>query len=89
MNTNKAVSLTLKIFVATGLTVMVAGLLMSESDIGENLLLAGTFILVCGPPAGIAVAYTSLIKERDWFWVKIATVLISILIAGMLLTVIR
>ena len=86
MKMNEATSLSLKIGIAVGLVLTVIGLLMQ--DPGEKILWLGLLILICSPLFGVIVTNVFLIKEKDWKWAKIATILILVITVGLIISLI-
>lgn len=86
MNLEKATSLSLKVCIAIGITLTIIGLLISESEYGDRIIWVGLLVLIISPLIGVVVTYVHLIKEKDRFWVKVATVLICIISVGLIIT---
>jgi hypothetical protein len=78
---NESTSLALRICLFTGIVVLAVGLMFPGQDIGDRIIWNGLLILVLSPFAGILVAYVYLIAEKDWKWVKVATVLVVLIVA--------
>jgi uncharacterized membrane protein len=84
-----ATSLALKFCLFLGIILLVAGLVFSEQDYGDKILWTGALILIVSPFVGILVTYAHLIREKDWMWARIATVLtvlIVVFLAASLIT---
>jgi uncharacterized membrane protein len=90
MSLNSATSCVLRWGTVIGIAFMIIGLILSclhQPVLSDRALWLGIFVLICTPAAGIAVSYASLIKEKDWRWVKAATVLIVVIVLGLSLSI--
>ena len=88
MKMNEATSLVLRICLFAGIAILAVGLILSETDYGGDILWVGILALVVSPFIGVLTAYAYLIAEKDWKWVKVATVLtvlITVFLAASLL----
>jgi len=77
---NAATSVALRCCLLTGVIVLAAGLLLSETEYGNDILWVGILILIMSPFVGILTTYSFLIAEKDWKWVKVTTVLIAFIV---------
>jgi len=89
MSESNLIFSTLRITVISGIVILAIGLLLSEQAYGEKIMWAGVLVLICSPLLGVLVTYVVLIKERDWFWVKVASVLIAVLSMGIILSLLK
>jgi len=80
MKMNEATSLALRCCLFTGIAVLMIGLVLSGTDYGNSILWLGILILIMSPFVGILITYSYLISEKDWIWVKVATVLVVIIV---------
>ena len=83
MKMTYATSLVLKAGIFIGLALIVIGLFTFES-----ILWTGTLILICSPLLGVVTSYVFLMKEKDWKWAKITTILILVIIIGLFVSLI-
>lgn len=86
MSLNEETSSVLKYGTLIGLAVMVVGLVLSSFEFSDTLLAAGVLILIFAPFAGVLTSTKCLIQEKDRFWVKIALILVTVLIIGMIIS---
>ena len=86
MNTNRAVSSTLKYSIYIGIATIAVGLALHLTDNGDSVLWAGLLILIISPLLGVAVATIGLIREKDRKWIAVALVLIVISVMNIFLT---
>ncbi|MCK9323533.1 MAG: DUF1634 domain-containing protein [Candidatus Methanomethylophilaceae archaeon] len=86
MNMTDLTALTLKTGVVAGIIVMMIGLIFSSQDTEQHVLWLGILILICTPLAGVIVTYASLIKDEDWKWVRITTILIIVMTVGLVVS---
>ena len=82
MTLNSETAWILRAGTSAGLIIMAVGLLLSSFEFSNYLLNAGVLVLIFTPPAGILVSTKCLIQEKDWYWVKVAVLLIVIVAAG-------
>lgn len=75
----------LRASVVAGIILMTAGLVSGW----HAVLYAGALILTCAPAIGMAAAYGTLIRKKDWKWVKIAAVLAVVMIIGIITTILK
>jgi uncharacterized membrane protein len=75
---NEATSLALRVCLFAGIIILALGLLLSDSDHGTDILWVGILIMVASPFVGVLTTYAYLISEKDWKWVKVASVLIAV-----------
>lgn len=75
---------TLRAGIFLGLALIVAGLLA-----GEDALRAGVLVLIASPLAGVLVTLICLVREKDWFWVMVAGILLAIVLAGVAVSILR
>ena len=76
MKMSEATSLALRICLFSGIIILALGLVLSEYDLGSEILWIGILILVASPFVGVLTTYAYLIAEKDWKWVKVASALI-------------
>ncbi len=86
---NAATSLALRVCLFAGIILLAAGLLLSEQEYGNDILWIGILILILSPFLGILTTYSYLIAEKDWKWVKVATVLIALIIIFLAVSLLR
>ena len=72
-----------------GIAVMAVGLLLSGTGFGNDILLAGTAILIFSPLAGILTSSYCLWREGDRRWFRIAMILIAVIAVGLILTALK
>lgn len=82
MNLNKSTAFALETCILLGIVITAAGLLIAETSVGDIVLKIGIFVLICSPVVSIAASYLVLLEKKDWRWLKVATVLIAVLAAG-------
>ena len=85
MNLNKSTALTLRIGIVAGMVLMSIGLMIGMTGGSNILLYLGVLVLILSPFIGVIVTFISLVIERDWRWVLVAAVLISITTVGILI----
>ncbi|MCL2509807.1 MAG: hypothetical protein FWF07_01860 [Methanomassiliicoccaceae archaeon] len=85
----EATSLALRICLFTGAAVLIAGLLLSETEYGHDVLWTGALILILSPFVGILTSYSYLIKEKDWKWARVATVLTALIVVFLIFSIFR
>jgi cell division protein FtsW (lipid II flippase) len=83
-----ATSLSLKCCLFAGIILLIAGLILSEQDYGDKILWTGALVLIASPFVGVLVTYAHLIAEKDWKWVKVATILALLIIVFLILSLI-
>lgn len=85
MDLNKGTGRTLKYGIATGIAVLIVGLVVGafSGEAGEALLRAGVGIMVFIPFASIIVSAMALYIEKDAYWFRCVLVLIAVSIVGM------
>lgn len=86
MKMNESASLALRICLFAGTIVLVSGLVLSESDIGTDILMIGLLILAASPLVGVLVTYVRFISEKDWKWVKVSSMLILVITVSLLIS---
>ena len=86
---NEATSLVLRGCLFTGIAVLVIGLLLSGWGRGDDVLWLGLLILILSPFMGILTAYFHLIAEKDWKWVKVATILTALIVVFLIVSFLR
>ena len=69
-----------------GIAILTVGLLLSGTDYGSDIMLAGVVILVLTPMAGILTATVYLFKEGDRRWGRVAVILITVIVVGLLIS---
>jgi len=84
-----ATSLALRVCLFTGAAVLVAGLLLSETDYGHDVLWIGALILILSPFIGILTTYSFLIAEKDWKWARVATVLTALIVVFLVFSIFK
>ncbi len=72
-----------------GIAVLALGLLLSGTDYGEGVLLAGAVVLVFTPLAGILTSLACLLKAGDRKWAAVAVVLIAVVVLGLAITLLK
>lgn len=85
MNDSRSTAFVLRLCVCIGIAVIVIGLLTDSTDI----LWFGILALICAPFLGILTTFVSLISEKDWYWVKVAAVLIVVMAIGITISIIQ
>jgi len=88
---NDATSLVLRICLFAGIGVLAAGLILLgiEWEYGNDVLWVGILILILSPFVGVLVTYSYLIAERDWKWVKVATVLTVLIMVFLIISLLK
>ncbi|MDR2698145.1 MAG: DUF1634 domain-containing protein [Candidatus Methanoplasma sp.] len=86
---NDIVSNVLRYCLFAGIAVLATGLILSEQEYGDWIMRAGVLILIASPFAGVLTAYVCLIAEKDWKWVKIATVLTALILVFLVVSLLR
>ena len=81
-------SLAMKVSLIIGIIITAIGLVLSETDIGNRIMWAGLLILIISPLIGVLATYVSLMNEKDWFWVKVTTILIMAITIGLIISTI-
>jgi len=89
LRTDDAVSLILKYCLFAGIALLAIGLFLSEQEYGDTVMWTGILILIASPFIGILAAYSCLIAERDWKWVKVATVLTVMILIFLIVSLLR
>ena len=73
--------------IVTGIIVIAIGLMVSsfDTEYEDRILWFGILIMLATPLFGIVVSMISLAMEKDWKWVGVASVLLSIIAVGIIL----
>jgi len=73
--------------IVAGIIVIAIGLMVSsfDTEYEDRILWFGILIMLATPLFGIVVSMISLAAEKDWKWVSVAAVLLSIIAAGILI----
>ncbi len=87
MNPSKATAFIMRLFVAVGVAVMAVGLILFETEHGEDIVWLGMLILLCSPLLGVLTTLIALVSEKDWLWVKVAIVLTVIISAEVIISI--
>ena len=86
---NNAVSLALKCCLFTGIAILAAGLVFSEHEYGGHIMWAGILVLIASPFAGVLTAHLCLTAEKDWKWVRVATILTVLILIFLAVSLLR
>ena len=86
MSLNEETSSVLKYGTLLGLSIMIVGLLLSSFDFSDKILAVGVLVLIFTPFAGVLTSTKCLVQEKDRFWVRIALLLLTVLIIGMIVS---
>jgi uncharacterized membrane protein len=88
---NQSTGRTLRYGIITGLAVVLAGLIASifSGDVSEKILWVGIGIIIFVPFVSIIVSALALYSEKDYYWLKRVLLLISILIVGLAVSILR
>lgn len=89
MNMNLLTAKVIQTETLVGIGIMAVGLLLSGTDLGHDVLLAGTAVLVFSPLTGVIASTYCLWKEGDRPWLRIALVLIAAIAVGLIFTALR
>ncbi|MCL2317584.1 MAG: hypothetical protein FWC44_02740 [Methanomassiliicoccaceae archaeon] len=89
MKMNSVTSIALRICLFAGIVVLAIGLLVSGTEYGTEILWIGVLILIMSPFVGVLVAYAYLLAEKDWKWVKVATVLIAFIAVFLIFSLLK
>jgi len=83
----KNTSAALRYGIVTGVIIIAIGLLIScfDTSYDEWVLWFGILVMLATPLFGIVVSTISLAMEKDWKWVAVAAVLLSIITTGILI----
>ena len=87
MSLYKNTSAALRYGIVTGVIIIAIGLLIScfDTSYDEWVLWFGILVMLATPLFGIVVSTISLAMEKDWKWVAVAAVLLSIITTGILI----
>ncbi len=85
MNLHSSTSKTLWGTAVTGIAIIVVGLIASMLNYGESILWLGLLILIMSPIFGVIVSAVSLFINRDYAWMTVALVLITMTAASIIL----
>ena len=86
MSLNEETSSVLKYGTLLGLSIMIVGLLLSSFDFSDKILAVGVLVLIFTPFAGVLTSTKCLVQEKDRFWVRIALLLLTVLVIGMIVS---
>ena len=87
MTLYKNTAAALRYGIVVGIIVIAIGLMTSSFDtsLEDRILWFGILIMLATPLFGIVVSMISLAMEKDWKWVSVASVLLSIIAVGIIL----
>ena len=73
--------------IVVGVIIIAIGLLVScfDTSYDARILWFGILVMLATPLFGIIVSTVSLVTEKDWKWVAVAAVLLSIITTGILI----
>ncbi len=86
MSLNKLTALVLRAGIVLGLILITIGLAVTMTGGEDSILYAGVLVLIASPFAGVIATFLCLVKEKDWFWVLVAGILLTITCAGVVLS---
>ncbi len=86
MSLNKLTALVLRAGIVLGLILITVGLAVTMTGGEDSILYAGVLVLIASPFAGVIATFLCLVKEKDWFWVLVAGILLMITCAGVVLS---
>lgn len=88
MNLYDSTASALRYGVTLGIVIMALGVVMDGFDISysDDVLWFGTLVLILSPLFGVIVSTICLALEKDWKWVSVASVLLAVTIAGMIVS---
>ena len=86
MTLNKLTALVLRAGIILGLVLIIIGLAETMTGGEDSILYAGVLVLIASPFAGVIATFLCLVKEKDWFWVLVAGILLIITCAGVVLS---
>ncbi len=86
MTLNKLTALVLRAGIILGLVLIIIGLAVTMTGGEDSILYAGVLVLIASPFAGVIATFLCLVKEKDWFWVLVAGILLIITCAGVVLS---
>jgi len=86
MTLNKLTALVLRAGIILGLVLIIIGLAVTMTGGEDSILYAGVLVLIASPFAGVVATFLCLVKEKDWFWVLVAGILLIITCAGVVLS---
>ena len=86
MTLNKLTALVLRAGIILGLVLIITGLAVTMTGGEDSILYAGVLVLIASPFAGVIATFLCLVKEKDWFWVLVAGILLIITCAGVVLS---
>ena len=86
MSLNEETSSVLKYGTLLGLSIIIVGLLLSSFDFSDKILAVGVLVLIFTPFAGVLTSTKCLVQEKDRFWVRIALLLLTVLVIGMIVS---
>ena len=86
MTLNKLTALILRAGIILGLVLIIIGLAVTMTGGEDSILYAGVLVLIASPFAGVIATFLCLVKEKDWFWVLVAGILLIITCAGVVLS---
>lgn len=90
MNVYDSTASILRYGVTLGIIIMAVGLVLNCFDLSyaDDTLWFGTLILILSPLFGVIVSTVCLMLEKDWKWVTVASILLAVTIAGMIVSLI-
>lgn len=83
----ESTSLVMRGCLIIGIAITAIGLLLSETETGGTIMWIGLLILIVSPLIGVFTTYVGLVVSKDWYWVKIATILIVVIVIGLMLSI--
>lgn len=86
MSLNRLTALVLRAGIVLGLILITIGLAVTMTGGEDSILHAGVLVLIASPFAGVIATFLCLVKEKDWFWVLVAGILLMITCAGVVLS---
>jgi len=86
---NRTVSLALRCCLFAGIAILAVGLAFSEHEYGGHIMWAGILVLIASPFAGVLAAYASLMAEKDWKWIRVATALTVLILIFLAVSLLR
>ncbi len=86
MTLNKITALVLRAGIVLGLVLIIIGLAVTMTGGDDSILYAGVLVLIASPFAGVIATFLCLVREKDWFWVLVAGILLIITCAGVVLS---
>ncbi|MCL2032386.1 MAG: DUF1634 domain-containing protein [Methanomassiliicoccaceae archaeon] len=87
MKMSDATSLSLKCCLFAGIALLAAGLVLSEQDVGDRIMWLGALVLIASPFIGVLTTLFHLVAEKDWKWVRTASVLAAMILVFLILSI--